>query len=46
MVREDGEASAFEEVPEVLDGEVDAEEFPVERGIIALRFAELAAVER
>ena len=43
MVREDREDSAIQEILEMLDRQMDAEEFTVKSGIDALRFAKLAA---
>ena len=38
----DSERSAFQEVVEMFDGQVDAKEFFVESGINTFRFAQLA----
>ena len=38
VVREDHEVSALNEVAEMLDGQVDAEEFSVEGGIVHFGF--------
>ena len=45
VVRVDHEASALQEVVEMLDGQVDSKELFVECGIVALRLAKLATEE-
>ena len=45
MIRVDRELPAFKELPEVLDCQMNAEEFPVECSVNPFRFAELAAEE-